>query len=225
MFTLPENMADHPRFGRNPRVTGFVPHEKMEGHLPGWKYDGENALLNTGIKADVQLQHGSAIPIYVYYDVVKSCKSCSTSFLFFAEEQRHWYEHLGLSNDLDCTECVPCRRKQKSGPEALQREYQHLLGLSYDPASVEQADWRIYLDLASIALDLFAVKKLKSTSRIHHYMDQVPDFQQHHLSYRQAQQRLAALEEQLDQELEQAYGRRFESTNDDDKDEAPEMAA
>lgn len=60
-----------------------------------------------------------------YFDEKRVCRACGRKFIFFAEEQKHWYEELGYSLDADCVECVPCR-KANQGHRRLQRKYEEI---------------------------------------------------------------------------------------------------
>ncbi|PKN96854.1 MAG: hypothetical protein CVU43_18600 [Chloroflexi bacterium HGW-Chloroflexi-5] len=42
-------------------------------------------------------------------------------FIFFAEEQKHWYEELGFGLDSDCVRCVNCRKRQQGIAIARER--------------------------------------------------------------------------------------------------------
>jgi len=55
-----------------------------------------------------------------YYDVKRECRDCNRPFIFFAQEQKHWYEELGFPLESDCVRCVECRKRQHG--IALKRE-------------------------------------------------------------------------------------------------------
>lgn len=109
--------VEHPRYGRGPRYTGLDPHEDWgrPGHLVyfGWHSSPETRIPNTAIVADISKQAISTMGVTHYFDEVRTCGSCRKPFLFFAEEQRHWYEELGFSLEACCNRCVYCRREQQ----------------------------------------------------------------------------------------------------------------
>ena len=45
-----------------------------------------------------------------YVDILEICRDCQRPFLFFAEEQKYWYETLKFHIDAQCTRCTECRK-------------------------------------------------------------------------------------------------------------------
>ena len=50
---------------------------------------------------------------------------CDRPFIFFAAEQKYWYEELGFPLESDCVRCVVCRKKQQ-GLELKRQRYEEL---------------------------------------------------------------------------------------------------
>jgi hypothetical protein len=61
-----------------------------------------------------------------YFDAKRVCRRCGRPFLFFAEEQRHWYEDLMFPLEADCLDCAPCR-KDEQRLRAIRQQYETLL--------------------------------------------------------------------------------------------------
>ena len=61
-----------------------------------------------------------------YFDAKRICRKCERPFLFFAEEQKHWYEDLMFPLEADCLECPPCR-KDEQRLRAIRQKYDALL--------------------------------------------------------------------------------------------------
>lgn len=155
----------HPRYGNQPRVTGLnVDKQAIEVHVRAYTEEELASLFKAGglhgvdpahvgflipgtaIVADPSRQHGSSMLNSHYYDIERKCRDCSRPFLFFAEEQRHWYEELGFPVDADCIRCHPCRRACQDLDWIVQR-YEKLLQLK-EPSpdmQAELADHRISL--------------------------------------------------------------------------------
>jgi hypothetical protein len=55
-----------------------------------------------------------------------SVASAEGRFLFFAEEQKYWYEDLKFPLEADCLDCPPCR-KDEQRLRAIRRKYDALL--------------------------------------------------------------------------------------------------
>lgn len=111
-----EGYVVHPRFGQGPRFTGLDvdPSWLHRGHIPG-----------TAIEADWSKQNFSTMGVSHYYDLNRKCSRCQCPFIFFAEEQKFWYEelHLRLEVSPDC--CHDCRR-HKRGVDHSRERYEEL---------------------------------------------------------------------------------------------------
>jgi len=120
------SFVEHPRYGRRPHVTGLNPKTDFRaGVVLHWHSPKECRVPNTAIFADLSRQVAATVPVTHYFDVVRTCRDCGRSFLFFAQEQKHWYEELGFGLDSDCVRCVPCRKRQQ-GIARLRERYEEL---------------------------------------------------------------------------------------------------
>lgn len=100
--------VEHPRYGKGPRLTKLVPTgivflvSHREGLIP-----------HTAVKADVSKQQPALYQVTHYYDLERNCRDCQQPFIFFALEQKHWYEVLQFHLESDCVHCVPCRKTRR----------------------------------------------------------------------------------------------------------------
>ena len=114
--------VEHPRFGKAPRYTGFDPNPNFPwvslhwntGYTSGkalrrlrhffefsWIYSSfkdrkPDLVPGTAICADLSRQAQATCHVTHYYDIDHLCVDCGKRFIFFAEEQKHWYEELGF---------------------------------------------------------------------------------------------------------------------------------
>ncbi len=137
-----ERYADHVRYGRVPRLTGLDPQPQDEGVFLHWH---QGRVPQTAIKADLERQSPATVPVTHYFDLKRECRHCGRPFLFFAEEQRHWYEELGLPLEADAVHCQPCRKSLRE-LVGLRKDYDRLAGRERSP---EQS-----LEMVGIALRL-----------------------------------------------------------------------
>lgn len=113
---MTENLSDyhdwveHPKFGRYPRITGI---ELESVWATCWALPPEDRIPNTGIVAAVERQKVVDFPIPVYFDQKRVCEDCGRSFIWFAEEQKFWFEELGFYLGTNCVRCVHCRQRRK----------------------------------------------------------------------------------------------------------------
>ncbi|HLK57922.1 MAG TPA: zinc-ribbon domain containing protein [Chthonomonadaceae bacterium] len=165
--------VEHPRFGKSPRFTGFDPNPNSpEVHLhwntgyirewerrryehdPGsfpWYYAGifdrkPYLVPGTAIVADTSRQNWRTVPVTHYYDLDRRCPDCGRRFLFFAEEQKHWYEELGFPLEAQAVRCPLCRKRLQQ-LDRTRRRYEQLFHLS--TRSVEET-----LEMADCCLTL-----------------------------------------------------------------------
>ncbi|HEX4997505.1 MAG TPA: zinc-ribbon domain-containing protein [Terriglobia bacterium] len=140
--------ADHPRYGNKPRITGLNPEPGAPGiHLHWnatsideikrnfeavlgrpWPYGDlatyarpAHRISNTAVAADLGRQSKATVAVTHYFDIERGCRDCGEPFIFFAEEQKHWYEELGFGLDSDCVRCVACRKRQQGEARRRQR--------------------------------------------------------------------------------------------------------
>jgi len=106
-----DDLVPHPRFrGQAPRSQLKLTEPEVRGSY--WRYGSARIFPQTALRADVSVQLYTIYPRPYYVDMLKSCNDCSRAFIFYAREQRYWYETLGFYIDADCVRCVECRRKQ-----------------------------------------------------------------------------------------------------------------
>lgn len=157
----PAEYADyiaHPRFGRKPRVTGLDVTDTRDGKVCcHWHSPPGVRVPNTALVADVTRQRPATVAVTHYFDTKRVCRKCKRPFLFFAEEQKYWYEALAFPLEADCLECPPCRKGEQK-LRVVREKYDALLLLT----ARKKADT---LELVTCALDLvessvFSVKLL-----------------------------------------------------------------
>ena len=130
----------HPRYGTKPRITGENPQTDFGGDVClHWHSPPEVRVPNTAIAADVDAQVPATVPVTHYYDVRRRCLDCGRPFLFFAAEQKFWYETLGFPLEADCVRCVPCR-KQQQGLARTKQRYEELCAVA-DPTVEERLEF------------------------------------------------------------------------------------
>jgi hypothetical protein len=165
--------VDHPRYGRRPNKTGLNPspidanvrlhwntttHKEIVAQYESilgkrWPYgdfsaytSGTKRIPGTAIVADVSKQIRATVPVTHYFDLERRCRDCNRQFIFFAEEQRYWYEELGFGLESDCIRCTDCRKKQQ-GIAWLRERYESLF-------HVETKSEELTLELADCCVRL-----------------------------------------------------------------------
>jgi hypothetical protein len=117
----------HPRYGKGPRFTGLDVADSSDGRVYcHWHSPPAVRIPNTAVVADVARQGRATLHVTHYFDARRVCRTCGQPFLFFAEEQKHWYEDLRFPLEADCRDCPPCR-KDKQRVRSMRQKYDALL--------------------------------------------------------------------------------------------------
>ena len=117
----------HPRYGKSPRYTGLDVDSKSGSDARLLCHSSkQHRVPRTAIVANTNRQKPGISYITHYCDTVKCCVDCHRKFIFFADEQRYWYETLKFDLGVDCLKCPECRKSTR-WMEKLRKRYEHLL--------------------------------------------------------------------------------------------------
>ncbi len=160
LFDLPPDLVPHPRarqmalhsHGRRPMMG------KDEIRASAWQLRCATVVPGTALLANTHLQNYCCFPRRVYADVLKQCRTCARPFVFYANEQRFWYETLRLPVDVDCVDCPPCR-KHAHRVKSAQARYAAALHLP----RLDAKHMEVFVD---DALFLFDAGELRNVGRL-----------------------------------------------------------
>ncbi|MEO6035527.1 MAG: zinc-ribbon domain-containing protein [Verrucomicrobiota bacterium] len=170
-----DDYVKHPRYGHRPRYTGLNPNPydlniqlhsnatnvrelqkravQVFGKKLGYMTPLEQLtpkeparISNTAIRAEPGLQNHPTLPVTHYFDVERVCRDCKRPFIFFAEEQKYWYETLKFPLDSDCVRCPNCRKTERFLART-RATYERLAG-------TKNRNWKDDLKMAGSALTL-----------------------------------------------------------------------
>lgn len=162
-FDLPHDLAPHPRTREMARATHrSVPNMSVdEIRARVWQSRRSTIVPGTAILADVsrQVQGYGSRPVYA--DLLKHCRDCDRPFLFYANEQRFWYETLRIDVEADCVRCAPCR-KQFRRATACQLRYAAAMRAPHLGAK----DMKTFVDDALFLLEHGLVRNLAKLGAI-----------------------------------------------------------
>jgi hypothetical protein len=99
--------------------------------------------------------------------VLRHCRTCHRPFIFFAAEQRYWFETLRLFVDADCVHCPACRRESQTTRRRLRR-YSDLMAKGADATRKELmflVDDATYLLERGVLRNLNTVGALKNRAQ------------------------------------------------------------
>lgn len=126
----PMQYLEHPRYGDAPIISGerWTEADVLRSYW-GYKHLSWAPKIiypETARRADCNRQKFCCFARWLYVDIGRQCRTCRRWFLFFALEQKYWYETLGFHTNIDCLDCWECRR-DRHHKERLADEYQDLL--------------------------------------------------------------------------------------------------
>ncbi len=126
-------------------------------------------IANTAVASDLAKQTPATIPVTHYFNLERQCRDCKRQFIFFAAEQKHWYEQLGFGLDSDCVRCVDCRKKQQ-GIARQRKIYESLFHVADrgEQQSLRMAGACLYL----IEHDVFPTRQ---TQRVRTLLNSIPE--------------------------------------------------
>jgi len=188
-----ENYVEHPRYGKRPRITGLSQKTDYLKVFIHW-HSGESCRIpDTAVKANLTKQTPATVPVTHYFDVKRSCRECDRPFIFFAEEQKHWYEELGFGLDSDCVRCSLCRRRQQglARKRELYEELFHLVERN-EEQNLEMADCCLTL----IENEVFHPRQ---TERVRRLLNKIPEDHRSSRSYADLLSRLREIEKKSEQ--------------------------
>lgn len=123
-----------------------------------WSFDKDCVFPETAIPANAAKQNYSIFPRKFYVDIERCCTHCGRWFIFYAVEQKFWFEELGFYVDADCTKCIDCRKNDQN-LKLLQKRYQ-VLNVKSDRTTKETSE------LKKIALELFQLGYIKDKAKV-----------------------------------------------------------
>ena len=119
-FDSPAGIVVQPVYGAGPAVSGLqVPAEAIRRGAR--LYGDEEFFPRSVLLADTRRQNFALYPKKYYVDVLNKCLSCGARFVFFAQEQKHWFETLRLHVATDCLSCPYCRAQAIANRQPLKR--------------------------------------------------------------------------------------------------------
>ncbi len=173
-FALPHDLVAHPRARQMARASPrSVPDMRVhEIRARVWQMRASTIVPGTAILASGDGPWGPAFSRHVYADLLKPCADCGRDFLFYANEQRFWYETLRLPPDVDCTRCVPCRKLARRLKACLRRYADAL-----QAPRLDAKDMKTFVDDALFLLEQGAVRNLARLGAIKNRAQrELPDY-------------------------------------------------
>lgn len=106
------NYVEHPRYGRGPIFTNLIPSlsKRDEFVLIGRAGSCRSRINGTAVIADMEKQSGCAYAVKYYFDEKKCCPGCNRPFIFFAQQQKYWFDELGFNISTAGKWCYDCRQ-------------------------------------------------------------------------------------------------------------------
>jgi len=162
----------HPRYGSSPRPSGVkVSESELRRGL--WGLSNKLIFPETALIANTTLQNFAVYPRKYYVDILKECRQCHRPFIFFAREQRYWFETLKFYVDADCVHCPKCRRESR----VLQRRLRRYSDL-FAKKDITRKELMFLVDDARHLLERGVLKNLSNLGSVKNKaMKEIPEYQ------------------------------------------------
>lgn len=150
-----------------------------------WHSPAAERIPGTAIAADLARQSRATIPVTHYFDTRRTCLDCGRPFIFFAAEQKHWYERLGFPLEADCVRCPDCRKRIQL-VSRIRRRHDAL-------ANIQTRTMVENLEMAGCVLKLVEARvfPLRQLEKVRMLLNRVPTRQRHRQRYRRIAEWLA----------------------------------
>ncbi|MCJ7830327.1 MAG: zinc-ribbon domain-containing protein [Desulfobacterales bacterium] len=160
-FKTKHRFVDHTRYGDQPILSREnFSMEEVRASFWGYSrihYIQQIIFPETAIRADVMKQNAGCSPRRLYVDIARPCRSCGRWFIFYALEQKFWYEILGFFVDSDCLHCQECRHVEHELKNGIDR-----YGLLLSKDAKTDAEWQELSDLADFLHAQGYIKKAET---------------------------------------------------------------
>ncbi|KZN53215.1 zinc-ribbon domain-containing protein [Pseudoalteromonas luteoviolacea] len=147
----------HPLYGSEPIPSEFD-YSTEEVASAHWRYRSLKFFRETAIPANINKQNFALFPRSLYVDIEEECVDCHRLFIFYALEQKYWFEELRFWVDAHCIRCIECRKKDQE-IKNMQRRYGDLV-------SKENRTNDETAELKSIALELYQLGYMKNIHKV-----------------------------------------------------------
>jgi hypothetical protein len=206
--------VEHPRFGKGPHYTGLDPdcndpdvqfHWRVNIRSDGMTEELNRlfggtiprppgncgAILGTAVAADLSKQTSATIPVTHYYDEDRICRKCGRHFIFFALEQKYWYEELHFTLDSDCVCCSECRKSNQSIARK-RKKYEELIHIN-NPS----ADEMLEIAVCAVTLIEGGVFSERQIEHVRAIINKLPDDRRVVQEYEDLIKRLHEIEKRM----------------------------
>ncbi|MES2676676.1 MAG: zinc-ribbon domain-containing protein [Pseudomonadota bacterium] len=152
-----EFFVNRPGYGNKPIKSG-TSFSKEIIDRSHWRYSSVKYFPETAIEANIEKQNYALYPRKLYVDIAIQCDVCKRMFIFFALEQKYWFEELEFYIDAHCTRCIECRKNDQE-IRFMQKRYQTLI--ASNERTVQETN-----DLKNIALELYQLGYIRNINKI-----------------------------------------------------------
>lgn len=163
---LPANLVPHPRYGTSTKASGYklsVDDVRADRHLARL---ARGSFWPKSAIPGPALVTGSPYAWRYYVDRLCRCVDCYRPFIFYAVEQRLWFERLGFHVESHAVRCTSCRRSVRKVKQRRDRIEGYLAALKDMPGPLTR-DVLSDAELRSLATDLLALAEIGAIKRLH----------------------------------------------------------
>lgn len=155
-----DDFAEHQWYGKRPLFTDLKPKMTTADQfaLPT-RCGGNKRVEGTAVAADMSKQSKRSYSVKYYMDEIHQCVDCRRQFIFFAREQKYWFEELQMPIEVIGRRCFECRSADKNSKKQMKR-YAALKHL--DDPSLEEVKFMATFCLSQLEAEVFHQKQIQT---------------------------------------------------------------
>lgn len=154
------DFVEHPRHGKSPLFTKLKPKITVADQfaLPT-RCGNRGAIEGTAVAADMPKQCKRSYSVKYYMDEIHQCTDCCKQFIFFAQEQKYWFEDLRMPIEVEVRRCFDCRSADRNSKVQMKR-YAALKHL--DDPNLEEIKYMATFCLSQLEAGSFHLKQIQT---------------------------------------------------------------
>lgn len=155
-----DDFAEHQWYGKRPLFTDLKPKMTTADQfaLPT-RCGGNKRVEGTAVAADMSKQSKRSYSVKYYMDEIHQCVDCRRQFIFFAREQKYWFEELQMPIEVIGRRCFECRNTARK-PKAEMKQYAVLKHLN-DP-TLEEVKFMASFCLSQLEAEVFHQNQIQT---------------------------------------------------------------
>lgn len=155
-----DDFVEHQWYGRLPLFTDLKSKmSKADQFALHTRCGGYERVEGTAVAADMTKQRKRSYSVKYYMDEIHQCVDCRRQFIFFAREQKYWFEELQMPIEVRGRRCFECRSADRN-PKIQMKRYAALKHM--DNPSLDDLKFIAMFCLSQLEAEVFHQKQIQT---------------------------------------------------------------